>query len=348
MVGAVRHSRVKTVAIMLAACLLCLPIAAEAQVAGAFAERGFGVRGVALGNAQVADAFGAGSPWYNPSLAPLYSDQMLEAAYTFLSHDRRLEYVQFAVPMKPRAGVAVGLIHAGVSDIDGRDGSGYHTETYSADDYAAFLAFGSRVGSRAAIGIAFRFFRSQLLPELDANSIGIQVGATVEIRRNLFVATSIDNILSRFEWDSSNIAGSSGRNTTDNFPLKVRAGVGYRLMNDRLILLGEYESRFEWVEAPIPFADVVGGTPRQSISFEELTLHEFALRFGAEYRIVDMFLLRIGLDRVGDNSAGEMIPTAGFTLEYAVGELGTQFDYTFGREAYGLGTFHLIGIRFFL
>jgi hypothetical protein len=328
--------------------LASIPLVANGQVAGAFAERGFGVRGISLGNAQVADAFGAGSPWYNPSLAPLYSDQMIEAAYTFLSHDRRLEYVQFAVPMKPRAGVAAGLIHAGVSDIDGRDASGYHTETYSADDYAAFLAFGSRVGSRAAIGIAFRFFRSQLLPELDANSIGIQVGANVEVRDNLFVAASVDNILSRYEWDSSNIAGSSGRKSTDNFPLKIRAGVGYRLLDNRLILLGEYESRFERVDAPVASVDIVGGTPIQSISYEELTLHEFGFRFGAEYRIIDMLLVRAGFDRVADGGAGEMIPTAGFTLEYAVGELGTQFDYTFGKESYGVGFFHLIGIRFYL
>ncbi|MFV1980723.1 MAG: PorV/PorQ family protein [Rhodothermia bacterium] len=319
----------------------------HAQNAGAFSERGFGVRGIALGNAQVADAFGSGSPWYNPALAPLYSDQMIETAYTFLTNDRRLEYIQFAVPMKPRAGVAVGLIHAGVSDIDGRDDSGYHTETYSTDDYAAFLAFGSRVGSKATIGFAFRFFRSTLLPELSANSIGLQIGTTVQVRENLFVGASLDNILSRFEWDASDVLGS-GQNSTDNFPIKLRVGVAYRLMEEKLTLLGEYESRFETVDVAKPGVDVIGGSPRSTTTLEEVTLHQSSFRAGAEYQVAELLLLRLGVDRIGDGAGGEMIPSAGFTLKYAVGELGTRFDYTFGKEAFGLGTFHLIGIRFYI
>jgi len=296
----------------------------------------------------VADAFGGGSPWYNPALAPLYSDQMIETAYTFLTNDRRLEYIQFAIPMKPRAGVAVGLIHGGVSDIDGRDASGYHTETYSTDDYAAFLAFGSRVGSKVTIGLAFRFFRSTLLPELNANSIGLQIGTTVQVRKNLFVGASLDNVLSRFEWDSSNIPGSSGQKTTNNFPIKLRAGVAYRLMDQKLTLLGEYESRFEKVDIPRAGVDVIGGSPRSTTTIEELRLHQSSFRAGVEYQIAELLLFRLGVDRIGDGGGGEMIPTAGVTLKYAVGELGTRFDYTFGKEAFGLGTFHLIGIRFYI
>jgi hypothetical protein len=336
-----------------ASLLICIGIlavarSANAQSVGAFAERGFGVRGISLGNTQVADAFGGGSPWYNPSLAPFYSDHMIEAAYTFLTLDRRLEYIQFAIPMKPNAGVAAGLIHSGVTDIDGRDGSGYHTETYSSDEYAAFLAFGSRAFDKATIGIAFRFYRSQLLPELDANSIGLQIGTTVEVRSDLFVSASLDNLLSRYEWDSSNVAGSSGQKSTSHFPVKLRAGVGYRLLNKKLILLGEYESRFEKVDAIVSSVDVIGGSPQIVSRVDELTLHHTDLRFGAEYEIAEPLVVRLGLDRLLGGAAGEIIPSAGFTLKYAVGELGMRFDYSFGKEAYGLGSFHLIGIRFYI
>lgn len=336
--------------VLLAATLILCSTAqgVRGQSPGAFSERGFGVRGIALGNAQVADAFGSGSPWYNPALAPFYSEQMIEAAYTFLSHDRRLEYLQFAIPMKPRAGVAVGLIHGGVSDIDGRDASGYHTETYSTDDYAAFLAFGSRVGSKVTIGLAFRFFQSTLLPELNANSIGIQIGTTVEVRKNLFIAASLDNILSRFEWDSSDVLGSSGQKTTDHFPIKLRIGAGYRLLDDKLTILGEYESRFEDVGIPNSGVDVVGGSPRSTTTIEELTLHQSSFRVGGEYQMAEILLFRLGLDRIGDGAGNDVIPSVGFTVKYAVGELGTRFDYTFGKEATGFGTFHVIGIRFYI
>ena len=79
--------------------------ASRAQTAGAFLQRGFGPRGISMGNAQVADVFGNGSPWYNPALAPFYADQSVEASYTFLSHDRALEYIQFLVPMQPKGTV---------------------------------------------------------------------------------------------------------------------------------------------------------------------------------------------------------------------------------------------------
>lgn len=319
---------------------------ADAQVAGAFARRGFGPRGIAMGNAQVADVFGHGSPWYNPALSPSYADQSIDASYTFLSQDRGLEYIQFLVPMPPRAGVAAGLIHAGVSDIDGRDGSGYHTEYYSTDEFAGFLAFGSRVGTSAALGISFRFYRSDLLPDLDpATSIGIALGATYRITGSWGLGVAIDDLLSRYEWDTSDVFGSSGRKTTDDFPVRIRVGSAYRLLENNLVVSGEYESRFESVRAIVRNVDVIGGTPLVIESREERTLHTARLRAGAEYRLADIFLVRVGLDRLADGSVSEVIPSAGFSIEQQVGELGTRFQYVFGREAHSLGTFHVIGIQ---
>ena len=105
---------------------------------------------------------------------------------------------------------------------------------------------------------------------------------------------------------------------------------------------------FESVGIATKTVDTIGGSPRSTTEIEDATLHQSSFRVGAEYHLADLLLLRLGIDRIGDGSAGEMIPSAGFTLRYAVGELGTRFDYTFGKEAYGLGTFHLIGIRFYI
>ncbi|HUF10295.1 MAG TPA: PorV/PorQ family protein [Rhodothermales bacterium] len=319
---------------------------AEGQVAGAFARRGFGPRGIAMGNAQTADVFGHGSPWYNPALGPSYSNQSIDASYTFLSHDRRLEYVQFLVPMPPRAGIGAGLIHAGVTNIDGRDASGYHTEYYSTDEFAGFLAFGSRVGEKASVGIAFRFYRSDLLPDLGAaSSIGIAVGAAYRVNESWALGLAVDDILSRYEWDTSDVAGSSGRKTTDDFPIRLRVGSAYRTLNDRLILSAEFESRFESVRGTTRTIEVLGGVPLVIESVDERTLHTAHLRAGAEYRFADVFLVRAGLDRLTDGSLSEIIPSLGFSVDQQLGDLGAGFQYVFGKEAYSLGTFHVIGIQ---
>jgi hypothetical protein len=299
-----------------------------------------------MGNAQVADVFGHGSPWYNPALAPAFADQSVEASYTFLSQDRALEYVQFLVPMKPRAGVAAGLIHAGVSDIDGRDGSGYHTSFYSTDELGGFLAFGSRVGGRAAIGIAFRFYRSDLFPDLDpATSIGVALGGTFRINESWAVGLTVDDLLSRYEWDTSDVFGSGGRKTTDDFPVRLRLGTAYRLLENRLTLTAEYESRFESVRTVVESIDVVGGTPLVIQSTDTRTLHSASFRGGAEYELADILRVRVGLDRIGDGSVSGIIPTAGFSIFQQLGDLGANFQYVFGREPYSLGSFHVVGIQ---
>ncbi len=326
--------------------LQVLPADSLGQTAGAFVQRGFGPRGIAMGNAQVADAFGQGSPWYNPALSPFYADQSVEASYTFLSHDRTLEYIQFLVPMRPKAGVAAGLVHAGVSDIDGRDASGYHTDTYSTDEFGGFLSFGSRVGSKAAIGIAFRFYRSDLLPDLDpATSIGLSLGMMYQVSPDWVFGAAVDDILSRYEWDSSDLLGSSGRKTTDKFPVRLRFGSAYRLMDSHLLISAEYESRFEELRTVIQEVDVVGGAPGVFYQSEKRTLHSGSVRIGAEYQLTEIFAVRAGLDRIGDGGVSGLVPAAGFAVQQDLGDLGANFHYVFGREPHGFGSFHVIGVQ---
>ncbi|HLT47969.1 MAG TPA: hypothetical protein VK002_12120, partial [Rubricoccaceae bacterium] len=111
--------------LLLPLCLALLVAApASAQYAGAFARYGFGARALSMGSALTADVFGGASPYHNPALAPDVPQQALEASAAYMTFDRQLQHLQFAAPLRPRAGIAGGIVHAGVSEIDGRDGSG--------------------------------------------------------------------------------------------------------------------------------------------------------------------------------------------------------------------------------
>lgn len=323
---------------------------AGAQGAGAFARMGFGARGVALGGALVADGSGEASPYYNPALAPFLAQQQLEAAAAFLTHGRQLQHLQLATPLRPSAGVAAGLIHAGVSGIDGRDSNGLHTGDLATDDFAFFLAFGTRVGTRATLGAGLQLFRSDLYDGVDpVTTIGLDLGLTVQPAEALRVGIAVEDLLARYTWNTSDLLGEEGASTTDRFPTRLRVGGAYTLAGGRARLLAEYESRLTTAQRRTLDVSLSGGAPVQTTTVETLRLHEGLGRVGAEYRLAEPFVLRAGLDGLfADGLAAGARPSAGFMVAQPLGRLHLRAEYAFALEPYGAGALHLLSLRFFL
>lgn len=335
--------------IVIAVLLIVSTAEVHAQSAGAFARMGISARGIAMGNALVADASGEASPYYNPALAPFIDRQRIEASAAFMSLDRELQFLQFATPLRPRAGIAVGVIHGGVSDIDGRDGSGYHTETFSTDEYALFVAFGVRMSGRVTAGLGFQFFRADLFEALTpVNSIGLDLGVSVQATEALRLGLAVDDLLARYSWDTSDLLGSAGRTTSDRFPVRLRLGGTYRLMGGQVLVTGEYESRFMSSEIRRREVRLIGDTPREVVLSERLTLQESRFRVGVEYRPLPLFALRGGVDRLGSSELGGVRPSGGFMVEQSLGSLEVRGEYAVVLEPYALGTLHLLTLRFFL
>ena len=322
---------------------------AHAQAAGAFARLGFGARGIAMGNALAADGFGDGSPYYNPALAPFTARQNLELSAALMRFDRELQFVQFSAPLRPRAGIALGLIHAGVSKIDGRDGSGFHTGDLSVDEFALFMAFGLRLSDRVTGGIGLQLFRTDLLDGLDpVNSVGIDLGLTVRVTEALRLGFVADDLLARYSFDTSGLFGESGKTTSDRFPTRLRFGAAYRLLDGRLTLTGEYESRLTRRDRRTRSVELFGDVPREVVNTETLTLQENRVRFGGEYRLAEAFVVRGGVDQLGSGEVDGLKPTAGFMVEQPVGNLRVRAEYAFALEPFAVGTMHLLSLRIFL
>jgi len=313
---------------------------ASAQDTGVFARQGFGPRGVAMGNAMVAVA--GASPYYNPALAPFTPRQRLDVSVASLSFDRSAQTVQFATPHL-NAGFAVGLLHAGVSDIDGRDNAGFHTGTFSVDEFAGFLAFGLRVGGRASIGLALQGFRTDLYEGLDAaTTVGIDLGMTVMPVRDLRLGLVLDDMLARYRWDTSSLYSEGGRASQDEFPRRIRVGAALTRQEGRLLVSMEYEAAFSGIEVFTRYVETAGGTPIEFQDTRDITVREDILRLGAEARPADQVTVRVGLDRIG---TGTVRPAAGVALDQAIGTMGARFTYTFAREPYGIGSAHYAGLQ---
>lgn len=324
--------------------LLCILPAGyvAAQAAGAFTRMGFGARGVAMGNALAGDDSGLGSPYYNPALAPFITQQSLDISAAIMTLGRELQFLQYATPLRPRAGIAAGVIHAGVRDIDGRDGSGYHTRNLSTDEYGFFLAFGVRTIKSVTVGVGLQLFYANLHDSVaPVTSIGIDVGMRVRVTGALSVGIVADDLLARYSWESS---ASSGRSSSDRFPTRLRIGATHRLLSSKLLLAAEFESRFSSVEVRQRSVEIIGGTPREVETSTRLVWRESRARLGAEYRPLDMFTVRGGATQL----AGGIAPSAGFMFEQVVGALRIRAEYGVVLEPHALGAMHLVTLRFFL
>lgn len=322
---------------------------AAAQEAGSFTRLGFGSRGIGVGNALVADVAGHASPFYNPALAPFVGKQTLGASAGLLTFDRQLQFLEFSSPLRPRAGIAVGLIHAAVSDIDGRDNSGFHTGTLQTDEFAFHLSFGLKLGERTSGGISLQLFRSDLFEDISAvNSIGIDLGFTYRLRETTALGLVVEDLLAELSYDTAAINGDAGKTTDDPFPRRIRLGASHQVTPWSTTFFAEYELQTTTREARTSEIRIVGGVPQQVSSTEELKIFDTAMRLGGEYHFNEIFRLRAGVDQFLTNNFDSLRPSGGFSVTYPVGNLLTAAEYAFVLEPNGTGTMHLLTLKIFL
>jgi hypothetical protein len=264
-----------------------------------------------------------------------------------LAYDRQLQSLEFTTPLGPTAGVGLGLIHGGVSDIDGRNADGVHTQTLSTDEFALSLAFGNRFAERVSVGVGFTLYQSDVVPETSpVRGFGIDIGLAYRVTARLKVAGAVTDLLAKYEWDTSSLEGQS---RTDRFPVRVLVGGSYTLLDGQVRLLAEAESRFVGRDRQVVDRVVqTSGGPRQETRTESVLLHSFRGRLGATYRPVDILALRAGLDRVGVNGADGLRPSAGFGVRQTVGELNVRLSYAAALEPHVRTVMHLGTIEIFL
>lgn len=322
---------------------------ASAQATGAFTRVGFDSRGISLGNAVVADVSGHTSPYYNPALAPMLTGQHFGLSAAYMRHDRQLQSIQFGAPLRPRAGIALGLVHAGVSKIDGRDNSGFHTGNLSTDEFAMFMAFGIKLAEDVSAGLSLQLFRSDLLPQVDAvNTVGLDAGVLWQVAEALTLGLVVEDLLAKYEWDTSAAFGSGGKTTTDNFPRRLKIGVSVAPVGARLRVNGEAEFGLQSMESRSSSVELLSGIPFEILDSETVMRTNAQFRVGAEYALSNEFSVSAGIDRIGDDLLGASVPTAGFRVFQPLGNLRIRAGYAFLLEPAATGAMHMLTLRIFL
>ena len=148
---------------------------------GAFSRIGFGARGIGFGNALSSITEGQLVSYYNPAVTPFQEMNSVQAGYSFLSIDRSLNFLSFtrrfdfysskdtSVDRKPRttAGVSIGIINAGLSNIDGYDNNDLPTGELSTSENQFFIGLAARVSEKLSLGVAVKFFYYKLYEEVN-------------------------------------------------------------------------------------------------------------------------------------------------------------------------------------
>lgn len=293
--------------------------------AGAFSRMGFGARGIGMGNAMSAITTGELNSYYNPALNSFQEGNSFHTSYSFLSLDRNLNFVNFtkrfgdgeggrAIP-----GISVGVINAGVDNIDGRDSQGNKFDNLSTSENQFFLSLSNRFSNKLALGVSFKFYYYKLYEDVTASGLGFDIGALYLLNKNITISFMISDINSKYEWDTSNLYGSSGNTTTDKFPLLKKIGVSYKFNEPNIVA---------------------------AVEFENSNAETNYIRVGAEYNIFENLFIRAGVDKINiSNFDVPVRPAAGFSYFYplSIGVVG--INYAFAIEPYSSFDQHIVGLN---
>lgn len=307
-------------------------IAQSGGFAGSFARLGFGARGISKGNAMVSDLFGDYSGYYNPALACFQEDGNVSLGYTFMSLDRKLNFIGFAKKfplqnIKGGAGISLSWINFGVSDIDGRDNDGNQIGNFSIFENQFYLGTSFLVEENFALGIGFKLYYSKLFEGVSTTSIAFDLGAVFKATPDISLGFTIRDLSAKYKWETNKLYGSAyGRTTENKFPILVNFGTSYLIPKNYGIVSLELECVFN-----PDYKDKANGITIKAKNF-------YYVKIGGELNITKDIKFRAGCDRIGlneDDLFGSLKPALGVGIKKNIGKnMLLGLDYSFQLEPY--------------
>jgi hypothetical protein len=304
--------------ILILVMFVMVPVNAQlAGTPGAFSRLGFGARAMGMGNALTAVVDGDVTSFYNPAVTPFLTDRVAAVSYGLLSLDRSLNTLSYSQAIKPTAGFSVGILNAGVSKIDGRDADGFQTGDLFTSESQFSFSFANRMSKVISLGIALKIYYYRLYENIATTDLGIDAGGIARLSDNLTLGIVVQDIGSKYKWDTSSLYGDQGSSTTEPFPLLRKIGMSYAF-NDNAGLL--------------------------SLDLENSNKNTNIIRMGGELYLSELFTVRAGLDHWDLQDPAQAAPTFGFTVRTSSAKLTPVINYAYVIEPYGLFGMHIISL----
>jgi hypothetical protein len=239
--------------------------------AGSFLRIGVGARAISMGNTGVAHPTTAYSSFYNPAAFGFTKDFLVGLSYSFLSLDRRFEFVSFSMKIPPGAGFSIGWIESGVSDLMSYNSIGQQTGEINHSSNAVYFSFGRNFTENLSIGVSLKIlfeFINDGTDEFDYSSkgVGIDFGVLYKFSDDLMIGGLVKDVNSKFKANTGNIFERGGT-TIDKFPISYKLGVFYH-------------TPVQWLKAAYDFEWSNKGLKKHHIGLEALHGKNLALRIG--------------------------------------------------------------------
>lgn len=218
--------------------------------AGAFRQLGFGARASGMGGAFVGVADDATAGFWNPAGLVQIKMRTVGAFFRRMTLDRRLSYIIYCQPIRNEATIGVGWINAGVSDVVGRNEKGEITEEIKNYENAIEVFFARKILQQLSAGVRLGYVQYNLA-NISAYGVGFGFSVFGEPLQSLRVGAAVENLGMRYSWTSGeywkkfDLLGSSSK---DEFPINLRFGASYLLLEDRILLCSEIDKNAEQEE----------------------------------------------------------------------------------------------------
>ncbi len=291
--------------------------------AGSFLRVGLGADRVAMGDCGVG-LNNSGMLWYyNAAGLPHLTKIQALLNYRHMSLDRSLMYAGFAMPVKPNAGVAAGVMRAGIGNIDARDSNGEQFDEYTYSDNLIHGSFGLRPHPRVGIGITIKWMINAVPDILEddknlyAYGLGLDFAMQVQALDNLGIGLQFRDIDGKHSWQNSEVWGDDAGTKDDNLPTQVRFGGAWDPIKDLTILFDFVAYMQAAMDDNAALQPHVGAEWRKAFGWDK----SLALRAGYNGRE----------------------PAFGFGLKFLAIGVITHLDYAFILERASPGGSHLIG-----
>lgn len=320
--------------------LLLFPATLTAQFAGAPFRIGHSAYAASMGNAMVATSE-AGMSGFNPALAANNGSRQVELSSGVLAFDRSLSAITFSTPLPPVAGLTIGLVYSGVGEFDGRTVSGYPTERFSIYEARVFTQFGIRVGKQTQLGAGVSFTMADYGNNVNpATSVGLDLGLRRQVSDRLALGLTAQDLIASYTWNTQDLWGTIGSNQqVDRFPLRLKAGLEYKVRPDVLHVVAETERRVLFSSTTVTSVSTSLGEPVIVREVVDVTNAETLFRLGGQWHAHERFHVRMGIQSDARLSGG-------FSLLLPLDRFAPSIDYSLSSEPSGFSSIHQFALRF--
>jgi hypothetical protein len=173
------------------------------------------------------------------------------------------------------------------------------------------------VDDNTALGISTKIFYYSLLEGVSSTTVGFDIGFLTSLTEDLTLGIVIQDINSKYKWDTSSLYGQQGNTTIEKFPLRRKVGLAYASKTFAAIATGE----FEWIGSVL------------------------LARFGLEKELSEGIAVRGGVDQISFKGEIDAKPSLGFSLQTPIALWNPSVHYAYVFEPYSPGGIHILSIK---